>query len=143
MQQSWGLACWVHGAAWLIEQIRRATAPVGVLGPRPKPRAPVVCSSALWKWRRARGAFILPSGAGAFCFLARQTRCQAAQVPVAGRIKEMCLQGCRMPCVQIPWLVFLFLGWSGLLYYSSTHVAVCRNRTCGSRALGCMKMAAA
>ena len=44
---------------------------------------------------------------------------------------------------QMSWLVFLLLGWSGLLNYGSTHVAVCRNRTCGSRALGGMKMAAA
>lgn len=44
---------------------------------------------------------------------------------------------------QMSWLVFLFLGWSGLLYYRSTQVAVCGNRTCGSRTLGCMKMSAA
>ena len=82
-----GLTRWVHGGAWLTEQIRRATALVGA-------PSPSVCSSALRKWRRAGGAFLLTSGDGAFCFLAGQTRHQAAQVPVANRIKKVCLQGC-------------------------------------------------
>lgn len=44
---------------------------------------------------------------------------------------------------QMSWLVFLFLGGSGFLDDSGTHVAVCRHRACGSRALRGMEMAAA
>lgn len=63
------------------------------------------------------------------------------QVDVSIRIHGLTI--CVGLSAQMSWLVLLLLGGSGFLDYSSTHVAVCRHRTRGPRALRGMEMSAA